>query len=644
MHRSGVIVSAYNFFFDGFQVTFIYPFLPFFAEDIGAKSPSEISLYVGAIVSAYYVGQAFSGGPWGKSSEKSPTRTLHLMLWSLFFSAVCIVAFGFSQSIEMALLTRLLLGFLNGVSPVTKKYLVQSVEESRVVSAFSVLMFTYVIGSLLGPVVGGFLYDPSSKYGMFSDKKVLATYPILLPCAIASFFSLCGIIVALMFHNERSAKEEGTGIESKADDAVILEEGILKMQMEMKEMDATKLEMKKTRPKSVESLPRMLHEEDDKLDRSYDRAMVDSILVEGTISSLSRARSIPMIEDVDENDENDKEQSNNKSEIAAEKVTDKHAYEVQDSKTEASSVSILEESMRIDDEKLEGKTNGMKKAKVFTVLIILAIISFGCVSLLHISFDTIIPLIIAMNKSDGGLGFTAEEIAMAQAFGAVVMFFGQGIFYLPIVKRLGVVITSRVGMVLMVPLFALFPCIVFAVGKTLFVWGAIGLFMALRAISDVFLYSTLNVIIGQAPEPLVRGRVSGIAHSTMSLMQAVGPFGGCAYFSIVIVMNYSVFVRLCFIFVVFVLIALVGCGCIFAMSKDYEYKDVNFVIVAPRKADNDDYGDDDADDAAAAADDDDDSSDDGCEDDDYAVDGQLPRATLEDEVVDEEEQGFHQAI
>jgi MFS family permease len=567
-----------------FKVTFIYPFLPFFAEDIGAKSPSEISLYVGAIVSAYYVGQAFSGGPWGKGTEKSPRRTLHLMIWSLLFSGICLLAFGFSRSIEMALLTRLLMGFLNGVPPVTKKYLVQSVEESRVVSAFSILMFAYVIGSLLGPVVGGFLYDPSTKYGIFSGIEMLATYPILLPCAIASFFSLCGIVVAVMFHNEKSIEEESEEMGPKTSDAVEIEEEILEMEMEMEEIEAAKLERQKMPRKSIDALPRMLREEDEQMDRSYDRAMVDAILVEGTISSLSRVRSNEIVDNADEESSDDDE--------VAEDAAEKEAH--------VSSASILEEAMRIDDQKLEAKaeeTHEKPHIKDFTPLIILAIISFGCVSLLHISFDTIIPLIIALDKSDGGLNFTAEEIAMAQAFCALVMFFGQGIFYLPIVKRLGVVMTSRLGMVLMVPLFAFFPCIAFTAGKTVFMWGAIGLFMALRAISDVFLYSTLNVIIGQAPDPLVRGRVSGIAHSTMSFMQAVGPFGGCAYFSIVITLDYSVFIRLCSIFAVFVIVALVGCWCIFSTSKDYEYKDVNFVSIESLKGDDgvdiDDYVDDD---------------------------------------------------
>jgi hypothetical protein len=51
------------------------------------------------------------------------------------------------------------------------------------------------LGTLLGPLLGGFLCQPAEKYGFKGPAEVFVRYPYLLPCAIGSCYNI--MIVAL---------------------------------------------------------------------------------------------------------------------------------------------------------------------------------------------------------------------------------------------------------------------------------------------------------------------------------------------------------------------------------------------------------------------------------------------------------------
>jgi MFS family permease len=140
-------------------------------------------------------------------SEGSLKWNVLLLLLSYVFTVASLLCFGFSKGIELAVLSRLAAGLLNGVTPVMKKYIVQAVPESFIVKAFAALMFHFNVGGIVGPIVGGFLYDPATKYSALSSVELLKTYPILLPCAVAALFALGGIFVTPIFHKDPNFDE-----------------------------------------------------------------------------------------------------------------------------------------------------------------------------------------------------------------------------------------------------------------------------------------------------------------------------------------------------------------------------------------------------------------------------------------------------
>lgn len=73
--------------------------------------------------------------------------------------------------------------------------------------AFSLLPLMYGLGSIIGPMLGGFLSHPVSNYpnifghlGAVTD--FLVEYPYFLPCSISAFICLMGLVFGMIFLEE----------------------------------------------------------------------------------------------------------------------------------------------------------------------------------------------------------------------------------------------------------------------------------------------------------------------------------------------------------------------------------------------------------------------------------------------------------
>jgi MFS family permease len=61
--------------------------------------------------------------------------------------------------------------------------------------AFSIFGLCTALGTLLGPLLGGFLCQPAEKYGLKGPADLFVRYPYLLPCALGSCYNV--VVVAL---------------------------------------------------------------------------------------------------------------------------------------------------------------------------------------------------------------------------------------------------------------------------------------------------------------------------------------------------------------------------------------------------------------------------------------------------------------
>ncbi|OAJ36455.1 hypothetical protein BDEG_20626 [Batrachochytrium dendrobatidis JEL423] len=192
-----VMVLASALFCNTFMASMLLPFLSFMVSDFGiAPTPKDIGKYSGYLVSSYMVGQFLFSYRWGYMSDVYGRRPI--LIIGLLLTGTSFLIFGFSKTYTMALASRFANGLVNGIMGVCMTYMSEITNETNQGSGFAILGTARASGIVLGPIVGGFLSAPSTKYPKWFPKKSLFDiYPYSLPCMIGFSVATTGGILAI---------------------------------------------------------------------------------------------------------------------------------------------------------------------------------------------------------------------------------------------------------------------------------------------------------------------------------------------------------------------------------------------------------------------------------------------------------------
>ncbi|KAJ0711623.1 putative major facilitator superfamily, MFS transporter superfamily [Helianthus annuus] len=168
-----------------------------------AETEEDISYYAGFVGAAYMVGRALTSVFWGLCADRYGRKPVILIGTStvVIFNTL----FGFSVNYWMAIITRFLLGFLNGLLGPIKAILIlhlilgleDDLEEHQAIGLSSVSS-SWGIGLVIGPALGGFLAQPAEKFpSLVSSDSLFGRFPYLLPCLCISIFALVVTIGAI---------------------------------------------------------------------------------------------------------------------------------------------------------------------------------------------------------------------------------------------------------------------------------------------------------------------------------------------------------------------------------------------------------------------------------------------------------------
>ncbi|KAL5061931.1 hypothetical protein RYX36_023668 [Vicia faba] len=207
----------------------LFPFLYFMIKDFKiAKSEADISYYAGYVGSSFMLGRTLTSVLWGMVSDRCGRKPV--MVIGVFSVVIFNTLFGISSSFWMAVITRFLLGCLNGAIGPTKAYATEIFREEHQALGLSTVSVAWGTGLIIGPALGGYLAQPAEKYphifpkGSFWDK-----YPYSLPSFIISAVSLVVVIVCLWMP-ETIHNHNGGNVST--DDAEALENGSNRVEKE----------------------------------------------------------------------------------------------------------------------------------------------------------------------------------------------------------------------------------------------------------------------------------------------------------------------------------------------------------------------------------------------------------------------------
>ncbi|GAU33367.1 hypothetical protein TSUD_364920 [Trifolium subterraneum] len=200
----------------------LFPFLYFMIRDFKiAKDEADISYYAGFVGSSFMLGRTLTSVLWGMVSDHYGRKPV--IIFGVFTVVVFNTLFGLSTSFWMAVITRFLLGCLNGAIGPIKAYAVELFREEHQALGLSSVSAAWGTGLIIGPALGGYLAQPAEKYPhIFPKDSFWDKFPYFLPCFIISGVSFVVVIACLWIpetlHNHNSSDEA-------IDDAEAIENG-----------------------------------------------------------------------------------------------------------------------------------------------------------------------------------------------------------------------------------------------------------------------------------------------------------------------------------------------------------------------------------------------------------------------------------
>lgn len=172
---------------------------------------ANASFYAGLLVSAYAVAEALTAMIWGAVSDRYGRKPV--VLFGLCGVGLSSLLFGLAKKYWIALLARFVGGALNGNVSVMQTMVAEMVMHTPEYEpkAYAVQPFVWILGSILGSAMGGFLAQPAKFYpGLFPADGVFGRYPYLLPNLVAVAVVGAAVVQGFLFLEETNPRFKTT--------------------------------------------------------------------------------------------------------------------------------------------------------------------------------------------------------------------------------------------------------------------------------------------------------------------------------------------------------------------------------------------------------------------------------------------------
>lgn len=190
---SAVLIS------ESLSATLLMPFVGLYVAHLQSISPNEAGYMSGVLVSVFQLGQMLTGKMWGNASDRVGRKPMIQM--GLIANAVSATFFGMSPNLPFCILMRFIHGCANGNVLVAKTVIADITDKTNEGAGFAAISIFWGVGSVIGPALGGLLYDPAHNkrlqpwFGELDDNSLFMDHPAFLPCFVIAAFSLLTLIV-----------------------------------------------------------------------------------------------------------------------------------------------------------------------------------------------------------------------------------------------------------------------------------------------------------------------------------------------------------------------------------------------------------------------------------------------------------------
>ena len=152
-----VYISLVCVFCTSFGVSQLAPILPLYFHDLGVQTPEAMSLWSGLATGATYLIVCLVAPFWGRIADKKGRKIT--LIRSSFGMALCNLLLAFQTTPEGVVIIRLIQGLVSGFYSATITLIASESPIERTGWALGLLASANLAGSLIGPLLGGYIAD-----------------------------------------------------------------------------------------------------------------------------------------------------------------------------------------------------------------------------------------------------------------------------------------------------------------------------------------------------------------------------------------------------------------------------------------------------------------------------------------------------
>ena len=179
-----VYISLVCVFCTSFGVSQLGPILPLYFHDLGVNTPEEMSLWSGLATGITFLIVCLAAPFWGRLADKKGRKIT--LIRSSFGMALCNVLIAFQTTPEGVVLIRLIQGLVSGFYSASITLIASESPIERTGWALGLLASANLAGSLIGPLLGGYIAD---TVGIRNDFII-----------VGALMGLAGLLATIFIH------------------------------------------------------------------------------------------------------------------------------------------------------------------------------------------------------------------------------------------------------------------------------------------------------------------------------------------------------------------------------------------------------------------------------------------------------------
>ena len=152
-----VYISLVCVFCTSFGISQLGPILPLYFHDLGVNTPEGMSLWSGLATGITFLIVCLAAPFWGRLADKKGRKIT--LIRSSFGMALCNVLIAFQTTPEGVVLIRLIQGLVSGFYSASITLIASESPIERTGWALGLLASANLAGSLIGPLLGGYIAD-----------------------------------------------------------------------------------------------------------------------------------------------------------------------------------------------------------------------------------------------------------------------------------------------------------------------------------------------------------------------------------------------------------------------------------------------------------------------------------------------------